>query len=106
MNELKTLKDWEDKFRDLEKFMNENVVKKLFKKHDVELKLTPVDDVNIPIKELRQEAIKWIKHLESNKHAEEPNIKGLGRLWLTNEELDCQISIMNHFFNITEEDLK
>jgi len=47
-------------------------------------------------KDLRQEAIKWIKYLKKldKKTAQHPI------------EIDAQIGWIMHFFNITEEDLK
>ena len=107
MIKLKTLKDWEDKFRDIEKFLQKEIVEKMFAKEGVEFKLTPVDDVNIPIKELRQEAIKWIK--------EEITIKI--NTWLPAPEKEIQLigmAVINHpeiqrwmnRFNIKDEELK
>ena len=99
IEKLKTLKDWQDNFRELEKAIMETTgIKELFEEYDVEFKLSPLRDVTIPIEDLRAEAIKWMKSFN----------KGECHTDFAADERKGQENIVEwikHFFNITDEEL-
>ncbi len=67
---------------------------------DLSIQIAPMSEYNTTI--IRQEAIKWIKELKVESFVTNPQ--------LTNKELTnskaLTIKWIEHFFNITEEDLK
>jgi hypothetical protein len=110
MNKLKTINDWVYTYRDLEKFFMDSAVGKLFKDKGVEFKLSPVDDVSIPVKELQQEAIRYIKQIDRSivHYPDMPNCPHCDYNFndKNNSQKLAQKFILMKFFDITEEDLR
>jgi len=112
---LKTLKDLERKEPHSEVVPIEKMSKlgaKFISHYEV-----PKGEEFVLIKELKQEAIKWIKAMKNKEpdYEKDPyefdaaNYKfnfGDEEVYLSWEEIDAIVSWIKHFFNITEEDLK
>ena len=97
---------------DFSKYMNKQMKKAKIIPEELELKYIPNEEQKISVKDLRQEAIKWIKALENI----EENENGFeefkdGEFTLSNVPYECcetsaVIGFIQHFFNITDEELK
>ena len=57
-------------------------------------------------RDLRQEAIKWVKHIEIMKKPQSRTGEPFNTCKWKREEFKTQILWIKYFFNITEEDLK
>lgn len=99
MTKLKTLKDYEKDYTEIERYLNKQVIQLIVP--DCEIKIKDNDDVSIPISVLRKEAINWIKNCYCRKKGNAPIILATG------ENVYC---VGCHrfigFFNLKEEDLK
>ena len=82
--------------------METNMKLKTLKDIDMMYEGTPQGEAQLK-KDLKNEAIKWVKHLETKKVKVYPS-RQMGKTH--NSIIDGEIGILKHFHNITEEDLK